>query len=327
MNDLERLREAWERPAPPTPEARSAARRALLSRAAARPRANWRLPALAVAAVTAVVVAGTTLAGGSEPATSVKPVVTPSAHVTPTPVPTTVVPPRDNQWIYTRAVLRQFRKGTPRGQGFTPGSPPPTEVFEFWTRADGRRVGYLVNGKLTTSNPGAREPDNTYALLVALPTAPAKLLAAVRDYRTPGQDPDDWLFRKLEEILRRNPVPPAHEVALFKALSLVRGATVDRSAVGLDGAPVLSVSRIADGWRRVEVLFDPRTHAYRGVRETAVADHTELWPGSGVSKRVKRNGVWTDAPPEALWTVEKGTVWFSSLRTGLAVVDRAGQRP
>ncbi|NUW38716.1 CU044_5270 family protein [Nonomuraea rhodomycinica] len=334
MNDIETLRECWERPAPPAADVRAAARAALLARAAGPPRGRrrWAVRALALAAATVVIATGATVvqtvAGGER---SLPPA---NAQVVLTRIAAAVqeknfTPPRDDQWIYTE-IRRQghFFKGMQPGARFTPSTPLRTDVDDIWTRADGRRIGYMVNGKLTTSDPGVRTPENTYALLTALPTDPDALLARFREIHGGGKPIDDaYLFERFAVTLEQSIVPPAQEAAIYRALAKVPGVTVDESATDAEGRPALSVSRVADGWREVEILLDPATYAYRQRRETAVADHDEMSPRPGVEAYTGEDGTSTPQPPRLEWSIEKGAVWNIFTRTAVGVVDQVGQKP
>ncbi|MEV8634399.1 CU044_5270 family protein [Streptosporangium sp. NPDC051023] len=220
MNDVEMLREAWDRPEPPGPAARSAARDALMARATRRrPRHRWAVRALAVAASALVIATVTTLVqttGGGEPT-----IPAANAQVVLTRIATTVqnktlTPPRDDQWIYTENRAQSFGKEY-MGKHLTPQTPLLNTVNEFWTRADGKRVGYKVNGRLQTSAPGGQAPENTYALPAALPTDPDALLAEFRKiHEIKGADQDDWIFERFAVTLSQNIVPPDLEVAIFR---------------------------------------------------------------------------------------------------------------
>lgn len=333
MNDVETLREAWDRPEPASPAARSAARAALMARAAGRrPKRRWAMPAVAVAASAVVIATVTTLVqtvGGGEPAIPAANAQAALTRIAAAVQKKDFAPPRDDQWIYIEMNTQSRGKGFKRGTRFTPQTPLKKTVDEFWTRADGKRVGYMVRGKLMTTNPGVRSPENTYALVAALPTDPDKLLArfrkinAVRD-----KDPDGWVFQRFDVTLHQNIVPPAQEAAIFQAMAKLPGVKVDESAVDVEGRPALSVSRVMDGWRKFEILLDPATYAYRGRRETAIADHEERFPQPGTKQfTVKKNGKLVPQPPYVEWSIEKGTVWMMFTRTAVGVVDRAGQKP
>ncbi|WP_433512648.1 CU044_5270 family protein [Nonomuraea sp. CA-143628] len=334
MNDLETLREVWDRPKPPSPATQSAARAALMARAARpRPKRRWAMRALAVAASAVVIATGATVfqsvggGGGGEPALPAA-----NAQVVLTRIAATVqkkdfTPPRDDQWIYTEMRLRSHDKDI-RGKRLTPRTPLTSKIREFWTRADGKRVGYMVRGKLMTTNPGERTPENTYSMVAALPTDPDRLLAKFRKiHAVRGGDQDDWIFLRLGVTLSQNIPPPAQEAAIFKAMAKIPGVTVNESAVDDEGRPALSVSRVSEKWLNREILLDPSTYAFRGRRETAVADHEERYPQPGVKRFTIKDGKSVPAPSRVEWSIEKGTVWQVYTRTVVGVVDRAGQKP
>ncbi|MGV9778397.1 hypothetical protein [Streptosporangium sp. NPDC003464] len=78
MNDLEKLRETWARPAPPTPDAQAAARAALVARASRpRSRRGWAIRALAVAAAVIIATGVSVLQGErTQPAANAQVVLT-----------------------------------------------------------------------------------------------------------------------------------------------------------------------------------------------------------------------------------------------------------
>ncbi|MFF4189709.1 CU044_5270 family protein [Nonomuraea sp. NPDC001831] len=330
MNDLERLREDWAHPAPPAPDAQAAARAALLARARRpRSRRRWAIRALAVAASAVIVTTGVSVFQGER--------TLPAAHaqVVLTRIAAAVqekefTPPRGDQWIYTESRVADQGKRVGQGERLTPQTPPPETVEPFWIRADGRRVGYLVRGKLTTSDPGERTPENTYALLASLPTDPDALLAAYDElYQAAGHSVDDeWIFLRLAVTLSQNLVPPEHEAAIFRAMAKLPGVTVDERATDTEGRPALSISQVAEGWRKVEILLDPVTYAYRARRETAITDHEERYPKpDGILMSTLKDGELVPVPPHLEWSVEKGTTWSVFTRVAIGVVDQAGERP
>ncbi|MEV6151258.1 CU044_5270 family protein [Nonomuraea sp. NPDC052129] len=333
MNDLETLREAWDRPDPPSPAAQSAARAALMTRAARpRPKRRWAMRALAVAASAVVIATGATVfqsvgGRGGQPTLPAANAQVVLARVAATVQKKDFTPPRDDQWIYTEMRTRSHEKGL-MDKRLTPRTPLTSTIKEFWTRADGKRVGYMTGGKLMTTNPGERTPENTYSMVAALPTDPDKLLAEFRKiHSVRGGDQDDWIFLRFAVTLGQNVPPPAQEAAIFKAMAKLPGVKVNESAVDNEGRAALSVSRVSDGWLNREVLLDPSTYAFRGRRETAVADHEERNPRPGEKVFTVKDGKSVPVPSRVLWSVEKGTVWLAFTRTVVGVVDRAGQKP
>ncbi|WP_329084960.1 MULTISPECIES: CU044_5270 family protein [unclassified Streptosporangium] len=331
MNDVEMLREAWDRPEPPGPAARSAARDALLARATRRrPRRRWVVRALAVAASAVAIATVTTLVrttGEGEPAIPAANAQVMLIRIATAVQNKTFTPPRDDQWIYTEQWMQSFGKEY-LGKHLTPRTRPLNTVEEFWTRADGKQVGYKVDGELQISDPGSRAPENTYALLAALPTDPDALLAEFRKFHeVEGVDQDDWLFERFAVTLSQNIVPPDLEAAIFRAIAELPGVTVNGSAVDADGRAVLSVSRVVEGWRDFEILLDPATYAYRGRREIAIRDYEERYPQPGVKKFTMKDGKRVPMAPHVEWSIEKGTTWRVFTRTRVGIVNEAGQKP
>ncbi|MEU4512341.1 hypothetical protein AB0G05_22850 [Nonomuraea wenchangensis] len=100
------------------------------------------------------------------------------------------------------------------------------------------------------------------------------------------------------------------------------------TAIDTEGRPAPSVSQVAEGWRKVEILLDPVTYAYRARRETAITDHEERYPKpDGGQMFTTKDGEQVPVPPHLEWSIEKGTTWLVLTRVAIGVVDQVGERP
>ncbi|MEV5703557.1 CU044_5270 family protein [Actinoallomurus sp. NPDC052274] len=318
----------------PSDAAHSAARAALLERAAAAPPAapapvrRFRLPRVgfrlaAVGALAVTIAAGVTVAtmGGasktgehrpSTPGVSAAPVAYVLDQAADAAQARPFTAPRNDQWVYVE--VRYQSPGKPiNGQVQTAGTPLKTRVGRTWTRADGTKVATVENGKIVVS-PVEGQPRTDYATLKALPRDPAALLAWVRNEAVASgprkerkTDHDAVAFSIFNSMLVNGVMPPAQEAAIFRAVAKLPDVTVDRKAVDVDGRPVLAVSHVTEGWLKQELLLDPATYAYLGQRNVAIKDHTEIWSGGTA-------------------TTKKGAIDVLISRLAAGVVDRPGQR-
>jgi hypothetical protein len=339
MDELKLLREEWDEPGAQGEDAWSAARTALLDRAAAsrqRPsgrrirlsRTGVRIAAVGVFAIVlaAVVTVVQTGGGGGRPVVPGIPTAPPASAAQVLDRAATAAEhrpfqaPRPDQWIYRRyqnvpVKQRWYLEG--------PGRPSVSIIEEQWTRADGKRSAFLANGRLRTvdlSDPRSRPiwPPQDYAGLAALPTNPDKLLALIQR-RTgpppPRQIPSlpagcairgdlDRESSILGQLLLTGLLPPKLEAAIYRAMKRLPGIMVTRTT-GPNGRPEIALGRFENGWQHNEVLFDARDYRFVGMRSIAVKDPNALMrqcrmlSSGGLNMRVINNGV----------------------------VDKAGQRP
>lgn len=223
-------------------------------------------------------------------------------------------PPRPDQWVYIENKTTTPLNGP---GGLATGGPLKTRNDETWHRADGQQsAAFDDKGKLGIQSipPGATlRPRTDYPTLAALPTQPQALLAWV-DTEMGGLEKADEESRRSEEfgvlnaILRDCLLPPGVEAAIYRAMGIIPGVTLDKDAVDPSGRHVLSVGRVEEGWLDEEVLFDPQTFRYVGERSIAINDHV----AKGLDGTVH---------------VKKGTIQVLATRIGAGIVDQPGRRP
>ncbi|MEV0234633.1 CU044_5270 family protein [Nonomuraea sp. NPDC050786] len=340
--DLEALRQAWPQPAPPSPDARTAARDALLQRAAATaprrtrrvrlPRAGRRAVTIgmlaavlsAVALVvdpTAVEAPRSIVPGMALPAANAQALLGRAAEAAGRRAFTA---PRPDQWVYIATRVQGVKQAAP-GEVQTARTPLESRVDRAWTRADGKELALYEDGKLVRSATGGGMPPVDYATVAALPTDPDALLAWVYanmgDLRNLGADGQVVAYRLLGSMLAQNLVPPAQEAAVYRAMAKIPGVTVNPEAVDVDGRPAVAVACVEDGWVSHELLLDRATYTYLGERAIAGADHTAPEPGV----RVEDGRKIINMGPS--YTIKKGTILTLAVRLDIGVTDRPGVRP
>jgi hypothetical protein len=328
MHDLEILRDAWAQPDSPSPAARTAARTALLERAAApgtsRPRwraapgrRGWRgAGPLAVAAVSLALAAVVTMVavqgGGSGPSTG----LTVQELAYRTAAAAAAGPSvRPGQWVYW--------------QEKTIGSKPAWPAFQVWTRADSRKAAYLDHGKVRIIRPDCTThtklaPSSaggcyftgqpavsgggvflsdlagpmpvSYAGLRALPSDPQALNRYLGRLHLPGWGPAP--FREFEIIVRlltTYAMPPALTAELYRSLGLIPGVTVDHHAVDVAGRTGVGFQIPVPPWiggGADTLIINPRTYRLMGQQLTVTAGKNagQVDSGMAVLRRVLVSG-------------------------------------
>jgi hypothetical protein len=204
-----------------------------------------------------------------------------------------------------RAGRARFLNDTERAAWVATGRPdlglPNTEV-------------YSPNAKQLVGGVGWLPP--TYQDLVALPTDPARLLAAlterIRTYH-PGafspaskhpQGQSQVLFGTISYLLEHYPLPPTLRAALYRVLTRLDGVKLVGGVTDLAGRRAVSVAIHVDQplQERDELLLDPATGRLLGARSVL----TRRVPG---------------------WRLPAGTVIDQRVFLGAAVVDSRTARP
>ncbi|MGW0874442.1 hypothetical protein ACWD3Z_28765 [Streptomyces sp. NPDC002740] len=300
-----------------------------------RGRAGWQLKAAgAVAAVTAAALLSTlTLREDDRTPTG--------------PAPTATA--RPDSWVYQRvrlvllncpAVRSSLAYSEAGSFDLSPGTRPcdtktPTSFdSDHWIRYDGRSTavpdtsngdadGVRAWAELAGSAPGQMlPPQQTDALLVALPDDPGAALKAILKKSVPTRVTSAYRltqaqrdFDEVVEVLSGASVVPADKArTIYRIITGLEGATEPVEVTDGEGRKVVAIG--VDGNFRdyayernsMQVLLDPETFAYRGVRWVA---------GMGYYVGGKASG--------GLF-VAKGTVLATATRVATVVVDKAGER-
>ncbi|GAA2117494.1 CU044_5270 family protein [Actinomadura alba] len=216
--------------------------------------------------------------------------------------------PRPGQWIY-RALL------IPVDEGNEEDSPTHLEKQEEWWRFDSGAMNLLQDGKLTPGPADAnnRTPEQFYDYLDSLPTDPQALRERIyRDAssRPASQGPDERAFGEASGIFRDAlAVPSKHQAALYRVLASIPGVQVNQQGRDAIGRSAIAVTRTSgEGWLRTELLLEPGTYRYLGIRDVAIRDHEEKM-------------TWNSS-----FKASAGEVVHAEYALETAVVDRPGER-
>ncbi|MET8583435.1 CU044_5270 family protein [Streptomyces collinus] len=216
--------------------------------------------------------------------------------------------PHDDQFIYTKEIVRETETGTGRTR---------TLVDENWRSVDGSRRGWTMEvGKGWWSQPlkpgQSMWPPARWQELKKLPTTPAGLVLAVRKRLIGGRPtaaPDiraqDWPMIEfgLVGLLHRTPVMPAGlRAAAFEALGMVPGVTATPGVTDAEGRAGIAIT-YRDPFHHLPtsdvLIFADHTYDFLGFADTRTSD------SGGTKKTYKR-----------VFTLES-----------YAIVDKVKQRP
>jgi hypothetical protein len=311
MPELELLKRFAPPPTTPAPEARQAAREALLRRTRRRrfPRPLLVVPALAAIAAVAVLLFWPDRESrvDERPATR-KP---PATGLAPTR------PLTQGRYLYTRV-----RGGYLNIVGDRPGyavfAPSESETWisldgSGWLKSRNGKPAWLTErdharwvaagrpdivGKGDDTSIGVDDQGGPTAMpTLSLPTDPDALFAALRRDKSPDQT-----FQTLEESLRGNYTTPAQRAALYEVAGRIPGVRRDPAATDHDGRPGTGFTLDdTQNKLRTELIIDPRTHVLLGDEQTTLP------------------GYWND--------YKSGTVIGWTVIDRVEVVDKIRQRP
>jgi hypothetical protein len=310
MPELELLKRFAPPPTTPTPEARQAAREALLKRTRRRrfPRPLLLVPALAAAAaLIAIAWPDRDPRIDERPATR-KPAatgLTPTRALTP------------GRYIYTRS-HGAYLSTVGDGPGYSAMVPSENEVWMAldgtgWTKSRNGKEVWLTDrdrqrwiaagrpqlfGKGDDTSIGTDDQGGPARMSTpSLPTDPDALFDRLRRDKTPDQT-----FQAIEEALRQSYTTPAQRAALYDVAGRIPGVTRDSAATDHDGRPGTGFTLDdKQNKMRTELIIDPQTHALIGDEQTTLP------------------GYWNDYKP--------GTVIGWTVIERVEVVDRIKQRP
>ena len=189
----------------------------------------------------------------------------------------------------------------------------PAQSDENWIRFDGREQAYYLNGQLLVQHEssGSGGPLSSYRELAALPSAPAAILAAVRQVvgttprewenwssgsavaelapRTAGEAEFDYLAQLVWDAYAA--APPAALAHVYQAMAGIPGVTVTRGLTNAVGRAGIGVS--ANGgvsW----LLLDPQTYQVIGLGEKALSRESVMVKGSPITFSGTISMAWAD---------------------------------
>jgi hypothetical protein len=354
IDDMTVLREGWGEAESPSPGAQDRARAALLARVAqagatpapapAKIRARgWRLPGWAwrtgiatmsaAALVVGLVVVDGLGEGADRPPAAQSPAAETFELAAAYAEAQPFTPPRPNQWIYLeQRIINPGKVAQSKGQ-------TTDTTTRSWRRADGRQIADIVDGKLVVSGDSPDPtglPPTDYPTVAGLPTEPRALLAWLRSRMGPfNTDTEEarnaTLFSVIGAILNQNVLPPAVAAAVLRAAALIPDVTQSPETVTIDGRAVTTVGRVQDGWRQQDILLDPNTREFLGIREVAVNDYTFTvhegatgGDGAPGAPRAGRSDGGDSADGETV-QIKKGEIQVLLTRLAGKIVDAPGQ--
>jgi hypothetical protein len=311
MPELELLKRFAPPPTTPTPEARQAAREALLKRTRRRrrlPRPLLAIPALAAAAAAVAIVWP-----DHESTIDERP-------ATPRPAHSELAPTRPltpGRYLYTRSHSEYLST-----VGDTPGyAMLVPNARESWMAVDG--TGWMktrngkevwlsdrdrerwiaagrpdLNGKGDDTAIGVDDQDGPAPMrTLSLPTDPDALYSTLSRGKTPDQT-----FQDLQSALQESYTTPAQRAALYDVAVRIPGMKREATATDHDGRAGAGFTfDDTDNKMRTQVVIDPQTHALLGSTVTTLP------------------GYWDDYKP--------GTVIGWTVIDRVEVVDRIKQEP
>ncbi|MEV5801895.1 CU044_5270 family protein [Streptomyces collinus] len=189
--------------------------------------------------------------------------------------------PRDDQFIYTKEVVRETETTTGRTRTF---------VDENWRSVDGSQRGWTMEvGKGWWSQPLKPNesiwPPARWQELKKLPTDPAGLVLTVRKQLTGGRPApiadiraQDWptIEFGLVGLLHRTPVmPPGLRAAAFEALGMVPGVTATAGVTDTEGRAGIAIA-YQDPFHQLPtsdvLIFADNTYDFLGYADTRTSD-------------------------------------------------------
>ncbi|MFF7240002.1 CU044_5270 family protein [Streptomyces collinus] len=189
--------------------------------------------------------------------------------------------PRDDQFIYTKEIVRETETTTGRTRTF---------VDENWRSVDGSQRGWTMEvGKGWWSQPLKPNesiwPPARWQELKKLPTDPANLVLAVhkrlvhgRPTSVSGIRAQDWptIEFGLVGLLHRTPVmPPGLRAAAFEALGMVPGVTATAGVTDTKGRAGIAIA-YQDPFHQLPtsdvLIFADNTYDFLGYADTRTSD-------------------------------------------------------
>ena len=146
------------------------------------------------------------------------------------------------------------------------------------------------NGQSSTSVASVAQPvsdpdDATRPVedLSGMPRDPAALLQYLVDYRYQAGSSDENVFAHVVDLLRSGTVKSELRAALYRALALMPAVVVTDQQAVLDGRMGTAVGLHGDvGDTRQEIVIDPATGEYIGVRLVTIDGFGEIPPGTAL---------------------------------------------
>ncbi|GAB2467082.1 hypothetical protein HD599_000356 [Conyzicola lurida] len=117
----------------------------------------------------------------------------------------------------------------------------------------------------------------------AIPRDPDALLVYLIEYRYQAGSSDENVFAHVVGLLRTGNVASDLRAALYRALALMPSIVITEEEATLDGREGTAIGlRGADGDTRQEIVIDPSTGEYIGVRRVTIDGFGEIPPGTAL---------------------------------------------
>lgn len=139
------------------------------------------------------------------------------------------------------------------------------------------------NGAPATVAPVSRQTDSTRPVedLAAMPRDPEALLAYLREFRYQAGSSDENVFAHAVDLLRAGGLKADLRAALYEALALMPSVAITAEQATLDGRVGTAVGLLGTGGdTRQEIVIEPATGEYIGVRLVTVDGFGEIPPGT-----------------------------------------------
>ncbi|MEV4248060.1 CU044_5270 family protein [Streptosporangium canum] len=232
----------------------------------------------------------------------------------------TDVYPRNNQWLYTKALIHLSEQEATPNAG-------KTQTHDSWQKGDGKKratrhrgvssgeVAPIGSTGLATGNI-SRSPEVSrwdVAYLRSLPLDPVALLERLRKdgENLSGRSnlPEAWtLFQHVQMILQEGAPPPRLRAALYSVVSKLEGIGTEGKVQDLAGREGMGIYLDKGDGTRHEIIVDPTSYAYLGGRTLFIGSETRA------SHLLKGKYV-------------QGDVISAWAQVARGIVDRAGDLP
>lgn len=117
----------------------------------------------------------------------------------------------------------------------------------------------------------------------AMPRDPAALLAYLSEFRYQAGSSDENVFAHVVDLLRAGNVKSDLRAALYRALALMPGVVVTEQQATLDARTGIAIGLQGDvGDTRQEIIIDPTSGEYIGVRLVTINGFGEIPPGTAL---------------------------------------------
>ncbi len=219
--------------------------------------------------------------------------------------------PGPHEWVYVRTETADSSAGS---GGFLFGPPNERHINVQWVRVDGRESASAAGSSATRPAPGIAAPGKlnlvpggawtlggwksvSYPYLNSLPTGPAKLEAVILADNLPRlpwyvPERNEAIFNAIATLLFGECegvwLPPKLAAAMYRVLQGLPGVHFD-TGTDLAGRTGLGFYLVLDGWYKHELVINPVTYSYMGVKTVAVRAHADV--GTDGTRQIRKGQV------------------------------------